>query len=157
MDEFNPNVERQALHNVLKNIIEEAKMILPGTETLFGFQLIVVFSDYFQVQFSKADRFLHFTAMLLTLISFALIISLVAYHRRVQVDLVTRKFVVLGTRILKSGMVPLLLAISIDFYLVAHHTFQNLLLAVISAVFVFTLLISLWYILPLFGIKEVSE
>ena len=157
MDTNSQPYERQALHNVLKNIIEEAKMILPGTQTLFGFQLIVVFSDYFQNTFTDTDRLIYFIAMFLTLFSFAIIISLIAYHRRAPIDLVTISFVKLGSQILKAGMVPLLVAISMDFYLVAFHTFQNRTLALSSGIVTFLALTSLWYILPRLGAKRLNE
>ncbi len=150
------STERESLHNILRNILEEARMILPGTQTLFGFQLIVVFTEYFQNQLSYYERTLHFIAMLLTLVSFAIILSLTAYHRQTRIDLVTRKFVSLGSQLLKTGMFPLMAAIAIEFYLVTQLTFKSIDLSIIGSTGVFILLLSLWYLFPKLNSKSLN-
>lgn len=146
--------QKESLHDILRNILEEARMILPGTQTLFGFQLVVVFTEYFQNQLSDIERYIHFFAMLLTLISFAIILSLTAYHRQLRIDLITRRFVSFGSQVLKSGMFPLMAGLSIDFYLVAYQILKDFNLSLFTAITVFVSLFCLWYVLPLLSSKN---
>jgi hypothetical protein len=65
--------ERQSTKDELLTAIEEARMVLPGVQALFGFQLIAVFSDIFS-SLSQGKRRLHllataFTASMATLMS----------------------------------------------------------------------------------------
>jgi hypothetical protein len=41
-------VEQESLKDEIANLIEEARMVLPGIQALFGFQLIAVFNDGFR-------------------------------------------------------------------------------------------------------------
>ena len=38
-------VEQESLKDEIANLIEEARMVLPGIQALFGFQLIAVFNN----------------------------------------------------------------------------------------------------------------
>lgn len=49
-------VERPPLGDTVRNILEEARMILPGVQTLFGFQLIVVFNQRFEDLLSSREQ-----------------------------------------------------------------------------------------------------
>lgn len=152
---MNPTVERESLHNSFRNILEEARMILPGTQTLFGFQLIVVFTEYFHRELTDFERYVHFSSMVLTLISFAIILTLTAYHRYTPIDYITRDFVKLGNRLLRWGMFPLVAAICLDFFIVSHQTFDSDFYATLSAFLIFMLLISLWYLMPYFNGRKI--
>lgn len=59
-------------------------MILPGTQTLFGFQLIVVFNPCFQERLSPGEQYLHLLATMLVATATAMLIAPAAYHRRVE-------------------------------------------------------------------------
>jgi hypothetical protein len=141
-------VEKESLHNILRNILEEARMILPGTQTLFGFQIIVVFTEYFHNELMEIEKTLHFTSMLLTLISFTIILSLTAYHRQIPIDFISRKFVSFGGQLLKIGMFPLMIAISIEFYLVGLQIFKDNLVAIAWSIITLLFLLLMWYLIP---------
>ena len=55
--------ERLSLSDALGSVLDEARMILPGTQTLFGFQLIVVFDSRFQDHLSLREQYLHLAAI----------------------------------------------------------------------------------------------
>ena len=42
-----PQTEHESLKDDMRNVLEEARMVLPGTQALFGFQTMAVFSDRF--------------------------------------------------------------------------------------------------------------
>ena len=63
--------------------IEEARMVLPGIQALFGFQLIAVFNERFK-QLPDDEQRLHFAAIILIAVAIAVIMTPAAYHRQVE-------------------------------------------------------------------------
>jgi hypothetical protein len=100
-------------------LLDEARMVLPGIQALFGFQLVAVFSDRFS-RLPESHQQLHFAAIALVVISIALVMTPAAYHRHQEALEVTHTFVVASTRLLLLGMVPLALALCLDFYLIGQ-------------------------------------
>ena len=90
----------QALQETVSNILEEARMILPGTQTLFGFQLIVVFNARFHEELSPLEEHVHLGATMLTALATAMLIAPAAYHRIAEPESVSRRFVALASRLL---------------------------------------------------------
>ena len=140
--------EPQSLADSVSNILEEARMILPGTQTLFGFQLIVVFNQTFQDRLSAAEQYLHLVATALVALATALLLAPAAYHRRVEPEAVSRRFVLLSTRLLSWSMTPLALAVCADFYLVASVATRRGLLSAVLAVALLAVFVGLWIVLP---------
>src|SRR5437870_12446674 len=65
---------------IVQATIEEARMVLPGIQALFGFQLVAAFNQRF-TELSPAHQNLHFAALVLTAISVGIIMTPAAYHR----------------------------------------------------------------------------
>jgi hypothetical protein len=128
-------------------LLEECRMVLPGIQGLFGFQLIAVFSDGFHQRLEGYVQDLHLLAIALIGIAIALIMTPAATHRQLDPCTVTRGFIALSTRLLLWSMLPLALGLCLDFYLVARvitGSVEVLWLALLLlAVFV-----GLWWILP---------
>ena len=141
-------VETPPLGDTVKNILEEARMVLPGIQTLFGFQLIVVFNQSFSDRLSSVEQDLHLGAMALVAIAGALVMTPAAYHRRAEPNTISRSFVRLSTRVLSWSLYPLMLGISIDFYLVASLITTNDALSVLLALGLLLILAGLWLVLP---------
>jgi hypothetical protein len=70
-----------------REAIEEARMVLPGIQALFGFQLIAVFNERFK-ELTENERLIHFSATVLVTIAIALIMTPAAYlhllHKQVD-------------------------------------------------------------------------
>jgi Family of unknown function (DUF6328) len=147
-DRRDPAVQPQPLEKTVGNILEEARMVLPGIQTLFGFQLIVVFEQSFQDRLSDFERGIHLTAMGLIAIATALVLTPAAYHRQVEPRSVSRRFVALATHLLSWSMVPLMVALSLDFYLVALIATGNELVALGLAAALFLVFLTCWRLLP---------
>jgi len=58
-------VDKLELKDQFKNILEEARVVLPGIQAIFGFQLIAVFNQQFSKLLSQGEQKLHFCATLL--------------------------------------------------------------------------------------------
>ena len=128
-------------------LMEECRMILPGIQALFGFQLIAVFNSRFSEVLSPAEQRLHLCAIGLIVVAVALIMSPAAYHRQTGPDQVTEQLVRISTRLVLWSMPPLAVSLCAEFYLIARvitdRTVASILAAALLAVFLL-----LWFLLP---------
>jgi hypothetical protein len=141
-------VQVESLSAAVSHILEEARMVLPGIQAMFGFQLVAVFNQVFQERLLPAEQYLHFAATALVALSFGLILTPAAYHRQAEPEQISERFVILSTRLLRLGMVPLMIGICLDFYLIGILTTYNVTFSIISAFILLLVLMTLWYILP---------
>ncbi|MFB9245843.1 DUF6328 family protein [Massilia antarctica] len=73
-------IEHNGLHEEMRNIIEEARVILPGVQALFGFQTIAVFNDRFAGLPSYATL-CHLVGLGMVIIAVALVMTPAVYYR----------------------------------------------------------------------------
>ena len=129
-------------------LLEECRMVLPGVQALFGFQLIVVFNAAFKELLTPREQGLHLAAMLLIVCAIALVMAPAAIHRVREPESVSRAFVRLSSRLLTWGMVPLALGTTLDVYLVAHALVRDHAIALFAASFSAAVFVGLWWTLP---------
>ena len=127
--------------------IEEARMVLPGIQALFGFQLIAVFNSRFQ-DLLVVEQYLHVVALVLVALSAACIMTPAAYHRIAERGNVSRHFVDLASGFLAGAMLPLMLGISIELFLVSRLVTKNVVGSVGVAAILFLIFLVLWFIFP---------
>jgi len=144
----NEERQTQSLGDATSNILDEVRMILPGTQTLFGFQLIVPFNQRFQDLLSAQEQRLHLLAMAMVAVAMAMLMAPAVYHRRVEPESVSRRFVHLATQFLTWSTRPLLVAICLDFYLAASLVTREPFISVILAVALAAVFTGLWVLLP---------
>jgi uncharacterized protein involved in response to NO len=138
--------EKLSLSKAAEFLLEECRMVLPGIQALFGFQLIVVFNPEFNTRLGPRQQELHLLAIGLIAVAIIVIMAPAAYNRQMSPTEVTEEFIRISTRLLLLSMLPLSLAICIDFYLIAGliaHTGAGALTIGLFAVFVV-----LWIALP---------
>jgi hypothetical protein len=128
-------------------LLDECRMVLPGIQALFGFQLIAVFNPGFSEKLEPDERLLHLLAIVLVAIAIALIMTPAAYHRQTRPQEVTQAFIRLSTRVMLLSMLPLCVGICVDFYLIANMIIGSGGAALLAAaLFVFFALF--WFVLP---------
>jgi hypothetical protein len=125
----------------------ECRMILPGIQTLFGFQLIAVFNEQFQNLLTSNEKRLHLLAMALTAIGVALVMSPAAYHRRVGYRHVTERFLRTSTRLVVCSMPLLAASLCAELYLASRVIASGVWATVLASV-LFAVFIGLWFVLP---------
>src|SRR5258706_9490103 len=142
--------ERQelTLAEAARSLLDECRMILPGIQALFGFQLIAVFSSRFAEDLSGSQQALHLLAIALVVVATALIMTPAAYHRAAGVREVTSRFLEVSAFLLLASMAPLAAALTIDFYLIASLTLGDASRAGVLAALLAALIIFLWAIFP---------
>jgi hypothetical protein len=136
------------LPKAMDNLIEECRMLLPGIQALFGFQLIAVFNSGFSQKLSSFEQGLHLLAMSLVGVSIALILTPAAYHRQIEPLEISRRFIHISTRLMLGSMAVLALSTCLDVYLVSRIILQDSLFSVLIAVGLLVLFVVLWIVLP---------
>ncbi len=142
------------LADAVTHLLEECRMILPGIQALFGFQLIAVLQPPFFDKLSHAEQIVHILALGLVAISGAIVMTPAAYHRQTAPREASDGFIQFASWLLLIAMIPLILGITLDFYLVAKIVLMSRALSaflafIIAAVFVFS-----WYVMPHMGVFQ---
>ena len=140
--------EELPLSKAAQYLLEECRMVLPGIQALFGFQLIAVFSNAFSQQLSITEQRMHLIALGLVAIATALVMTPASIHRHIGAREVTDRFISISTRLLLISMYPLAVGISTDFYLIARIILESAQIALILSLILFFTFSILWFIFP---------
>ena len=143
----NATARPASLEEETRTVIEEARMVVPGIQAFFGFQLIAVFNSRFQ-DLTHMEQVLHLVALLMLAVSIALIMTPAAYHRIAARGMVSRHFVGLASRFLECAMFPLMLSITVDIFLLARLILDNAALGAGIALVTVLMFFGLWYVFP---------
>lgn len=140
-------MEKESLQQEAQQIIEEARMVLPGIQALFGFQLMAVFNTRFQ-ELTPYEQYIHFSAILLIVAAIALIMTPAAYHRLVERGIVSQFFVDLSSTLIASAMIPLMIAIALEVLLLGRLIVGSGWLSTAAAACTFSAFAFLWFVYP---------
>lgn len=143
-----PDVETLSLSKAAQYLLEECRMVLPGVQALFGFQLVAVFSQSFADKLSKNEQLFHLFALAMVAVAVALVMTPAAIHRFIGARHVTTKFIETSTRFLLASMFPLLFGICIDLYLIARVITNSVRDALLVAILVCIIFTTFWFIYP---------
>jgi len=138
----------ESLKDALQQTLDEARMVLPGVQALFGFQLIVVFSERFERVLSAGEQSLHLGAIVLVTIAIALVMTPAAYHRQVEPRRATAGFLALASRLVSAAMLPLAAGLAIDAGLIARVITGAPRLSALLGAAVFAMFVALWFAFP---------
>jgi hypothetical protein len=142
------NFKRESLGEEVNHIIEESRMVLPGIQALFGFQLIAVFNQRFDDVLPPAGRQVHLAAVVLVAIAIAFIMAPAAYHRQAERGSVSRYLAEYASRSITIALMPLLIAISLEIALVAFIVTHSALVAATMGILLSALFLWLWFYFP---------
>jgi hypothetical protein len=142
------DIEKLPLSKSVEFLLEECRMVLPGIQALFGFQLIAVFNPSFSQKLSQLEQILHLVAITLVAMAVALIMTPAAFHRQTDPEQVSKKFILLSTRLLLFSMPPLCVAICIDSYLIAKVVLNDGLIPLLLSAGLLGFFVVLWFVLP---------
>jgi uncharacterized protein DUF6328 len=138
--------EKLELSKAAGHLLEECRMVLPGIQALFGFQMVAVFSQGFS-NLTAGLKGLHLAATVLSAIAIALVMTPAAYHRLVEPMAVSEGFIRRSSRLLLASMFPLAASLCADLYVVARAVVDSAwVLALCLAVL--ALFLALWVLLP---------
>src|SRR5262245_38905471 len=143
---FQESLEQEATF-----ILEESRMVLPGIQALFGFQLIAVFNQGFVEKLTPTEQVVHLAAFALVAIATALIITPAAYHRQAEREQISEYFVRLASRLLTVALLFLMAGTALDAFLVARIVTGLVEVSVAIAVALGLVFFGLWFVFPRVG------
>jgi uncharacterized membrane protein len=138
---------RLPLGEEVASIEQEARMILPGIQAVFGFQLIAVFNSGFKAELNPDERLIHLISLLLVVISGILVAAPAAYHRQGHHH-VSEHFIRLSSMFIAAALFPLALGTSLDIYLVTKVITESPKAATIISVMIFAFYNAIWFVYP---------
>lgn len=147
MEQIHAESHRATLEEEATHATDEARMVLPGVQAILGFQLIAVFNQRFE-ELGEGDQLLHLLAFFLVALAMGLVMTPAAYHRQVERGRVSRQFVDLASLFLSLALVPLLLGVAVDAYILVRMVTQSALAGLWGALAVAAILATLWFGLP---------
>jgi len=117
------------LHQKIDNILQEMRVVLPGTQALLGFQLVAIFSDSYG-KLPDSFKAVHLGSLLLVCLSIMLLMTPAAYHRIVNQGRDSESFHQFATFMLLAAMAALALGLCSDLIVVVYRSYANLALSV---------------------------
>jgi hypothetical protein len=140
--------EPEPLSRAVDHLLEECRMVLPGIQVLFGFQLIVVFNQSFWDKLTSNQQLLHLISLSVIAVAIALVMTPAAYHRQTERETVSHDFIRLTSRLLLWSMFPLLAGLCLDYYLIASLIVKNRALSMALTLLLSIVFVVLWFLLP---------
>ena len=132
------------LETRIKQVLMEARVVLPGAQALLGFQLAAMLTDAF-VELPRSSQYVHLVSLGLMAITIVLLMAPAAFHRIVEAGQDTERLHRFSTAMLLAALVPLGLGLAGDFYVVTAKVLKApetaLALSAASLVFFF----GLWF------------
>lgn len=117
--------ETLKLGDALTHVLDECRMVLPGIQALFGFQMIAVFNDGFSRKLSEGEQKLHIVAIMLVVAAIALLMAPAALHREAEPKVASDRFLRVSTRLLLAAMFPLAVSIAAEVFIVAGMVWHD--------------------------------
>lgn len=143
-----PVCEQQSLDREATHTLEEARMVLPGVQALFGFQLIAVYNAPFEKLLTPGEQRLHLLGLVTTAAAIALLMTPAAYQRQAEPHQISKRFVRFSSLLLTAGMFVLMLSVQVDCYLIARIILKQQLPSMLLALGLGVMFAGLWFVLP---------
>jgi hypothetical protein len=137
-----------ALNEEMRNIIEEARVILPGIQALFGFQTIAVFNERF-VELAEYAKGCHLVGLGMVIIAVALVMTPAVYYRYVGKDHVSTRMVKASSLMIRAALFPLACGLALDIFVVILTATDRPVWSVMGGGFAFLFLTCLWFVFPI--------
>src|SRR4051812_43375808 len=135
------------LDGIANHIEQEVRMILPGIQALFGFQLVAVFNQKFS-ELPAIEQKIHLVALFCSALAMGCALIPPAYHRIAEPNEVSGRFCWIGSRCLSAALFPLAVGMSLDLSLITDIITHSNPTAWTVGIAAFLLYISSWFIFP---------
>ena len=138
------------LHEKTDQMLQQIRVVLPGTEALLGFQFVVFFNKHFN-KLPAGIKYIHLANLLLIVTANILLISPVAFRQIKEAGRDTQSFLNFASKSVLGAMIFLLLGLSGDVYVAARLTVPedaDSVAAITLGLGVLILGVIIWYFLP---------
>ena len=131
----------------IEQLLTEARVVLPGAQALFGFQLAIVLTQTFE-QLPKSSIVVHAASLFLVALAVMLLMAPAPYHRIVYAGEDTEDMYRVGSALVIGATLPLGLGLAGDVYVVIAKISGTFAIGSITGGLAFVFLIGLWYLYP---------
>ena len=132
----------------IEQLLTEARVVLPGAQALFGFQLAIVLTRVFE-QLPRASIAVHAACLFLVALAIIMLMAPAPYHRIVYAGEDTEGVYQIGSALVTAATFPLGLGMAGDVYVVIAKISGSFVIGSVTGGLAFALLTGLWYIYPL--------
>lgn len=137
--------EDDRLRHKAEELLQEIRIVLPGTEALLGFQFATFFTSVFQ-GLDQQYKYIHFITLIFTMVSTILLIAPVAFQQIGEKGDITKRFITFARRMLNAAMLFLLLALAGDAFIAAKAIDIHSTIATIIGALIFLCGTAIWYV-----------
>lgn len=135
---------KTGLEEKINHILTEARIILPGTQALLGFQFLAMLMQGFD-KLPPLSKSIHLASLTVMAISIILLMTPPAYHRIVEKGEATEHFFSLASVMVLASMVPMGLGMCGDFYVVARQVTKSSSFSAATSIALLMFLFGLWF------------
>jgi uncharacterized protein DUF6328 len=132
----------------IEQLLTEARVILPGAQALFGFQLAIVLTRAFE-QLPKVSVVVHAASLFLVALAVMMLMAPAPYHRIVYAGEDTEDMYRVGSALVTAATLPLGLGLAGDIYVVIAKISGSFAIGSFTGALAFVLLTGLWYLYPI--------
>jgi Family of unknown function (DUF6328) len=137
------------LHDKIRQVLTEARVIIPGNQGLFGFQFAIILQTGFR-ELAPWLKWIHLASLSLIALSTVLLLTPAAYHRIVEQGEETERFYRVAHVMVLCSLPPLAAGICGDFVLVVYKMTETRSVSLIAAGLMLSLFGVLWFGYPWF-------
>lgn len=137
-----------ALEVKIEQLLTEARVVLPGAQALFGFQLAIVLTQTFE-QLPKASVVVHAASLFLVALAVMMLMAPAPYHRIVYAGEDTEDMYRVGSVLVTAATAPLGLGLAGDVYVVIAKISGSFAIGSFTGGLALVFLIGLWYLYPI--------
>jgi hypothetical protein len=138
--------QHQKIDGEMRNLIEEARVILPGLQALFGFQTIAVFNERFD-DLARYAKVCHILGLAMVIVAVAMTMTPATYYRARNGNATVRMAKICSSMI-RGAMAPLAVGLALDMFTVIDVASGLLSVSIAAGLATFVLLGYLWFVLP---------
>jgi hypothetical protein len=135
------------LTDKIKQVLTEARMVLPGTQALLGFQVVIFLMQDFD-KLPSVSKWIHFGSLVAVSLSAVLLITPAAYHRIAFKGEDSEEFRIIAARLMLAAMFFLGLGLSGDFFVITYKITHSLIGASGCSGGLLAFFYTLWFAFP---------
>jgi hypothetical protein len=132
------------LHERVNQVLTEARVVLPGAQAMLGFAFITMFTREFD-RLAITSKVIHLACIGLIALTVVLLMTPAAFHRIAEAGEDSERLVKVASRCVVGALLPLALAISGDFFVVARKIAGSVTLAAVTSGILLILCLGLWF------------
>ena len=148
--------ERTSIDIRVEHMLTEARVLLPGGQALFGFQMAVLLTESFET-LPASSKFLHAVALCCIALAIILLMAPAAFHRITFRGENTESFHRIGSRFVIASAIPLAAGITADLYVAVTKALNSATAGVVFATATAALLVTLWFVRPLMHRNSIDK